>query len=138
LRLCVDLRPLNNRIHKQKFPFPLIEDCLTQLSNKSVFSLLYLKDSFHQIKVEDGSTKYFAFAMPDGQFEYNYLPFDYAEAPAEFQKRLLQVLQPLVRGDKIIVYMLRRVSSFQNRRRKSVDSKGHPRHAEEMRFLLEF
>jgi len=55
--------------------------------------------------VEEGSTKYFSFATPDGQFEYNYLPFGYAEAPAEFQKRLLQVLQPLIREDKAIVYI---------------------------------
>jgi len=94
--LCVNLRPLNSRIHKQKYPFPVIEDCLARLSNKSVFTLLDLKDSFHQIKVEDGSTKYFTFATP-GQYKYWYLPFGYAEAPAEFQKRLLHVLQPLVR-----------------------------------------
>jgi len=105
LRMCVDLRPLNSRIHKQKYPFPVIEDCLTQLANKSVFTLLDLKDSFHQIRVADDSTKYFAFATPDGQYEYKYLPFGYAEAPAEFQKRLLFVLQPLVREDKVIVYM---------------------------------
>jgi len=105
LRLCVDLRPLNNRISKQKYPFPIIEDCLARLSGKSVFTLLDMKDGFHQIKVEDESTKYFSFATPDGQFEYRFLPFGYAEAPAEFQKRLLHVLQPLIREDKVIVYM---------------------------------
>jgi len=71
MKLYVDLHSLNIRIHKQKFPFPIIEDCLARLCNKSVFSLLDLKDSFHQIRVEDESTKYFAFATPDGQFEYN-------------------------------------------------------------------
>jgi len=75
LRMCVDLRPLNSRIIKQKYPFPLIEDCLARLAGKSVFTLLDLKDGFHQIKVEDESTKYFSFATPDGQFEYLYLPF---------------------------------------------------------------
>jgi len=64
-----------------------------------------MKDGFHQIKVEDDSTKYFLFATPDGQFEYKFLPFGYAEAPAEFQKRLLFVLQPLIRDDRVIVYM---------------------------------
>jgi len=29
LRLCVDLRLLNDRIVKQKYPFPVIEDCLS-------------------------------------------------------------------------------------------------------------
>jgi len=70
-----------------------------------VFTLLDLKDGFHQIKVEDDSIKYFSFATPDGQFEYLYLPFGYAEAPAEFQKRLLHVLQPLIREDKVVVYI---------------------------------
>jgi len=35
-RLCVNLRPLNARIVKQKYPFPVIEDCLSRLVNKSI------------------------------------------------------------------------------------------------------
>ncbi|XP_029163451.1 uncharacterized protein LOC114934906 [Nylanderia fulva] len=85
LRLCVDLRPLNARILKQKYPFPLIEDCLAQLSDRAVFTLLDLKDGFHQIKVKPQHTKYFSFATPDGQFEYVRLPFGFSEAPAEFK-----------------------------------------------------
>jgi len=104
-RLCIDLRPLNARIAKQKYPFPVIEDCLSRLVNKTVFTLIDLKDGFHQIKVHENSTKYFAFATPDGQFEYTRLPFGYSEAPAEFQKRIIQILNPLIRQDKIIVYI---------------------------------
>jgi len=103
IRMCVDLRPLNSRIEKQKYPFPNIEDCIFRLYNKAVFTLFDLKDSFHQIKVHDDSTKYFSFATAEGQFEYNYLPFGYSEAAAEFQKRILQVLNPLIRQEKIIV-----------------------------------
>ena len=105
LRLCVDLRPLNERVNKQHYPFPLIEDCLSRLSNKKVFSLLDLRDGFHQIKLHPDVTKYFAFATPDGQFEFLRLPFGYCDAPAEFQRRLVQILQPLVRDDKVIIYM---------------------------------
>jgi len=105
LRLCVDLRPLNSRVIKQKFPFPLIEDCVASLGNKSVFTLLDLKDGFHQIKVHPNSTKYFAFATPDGQSEYQRLPFGFSESPAEFQRRLLFILRPLIRNRKVIVYI---------------------------------
>ncbi|XP_067212248.1 uncharacterized protein [Linepithema humile] len=105
MRLCIDLRPLNERVVKQKYPFPLIEDCLARLGNKKVFSLLDLKDGFHQIKVHPQHTKYFAFATPDGQFEFTRLPFGFCEAPAEFQKRLIQIFQPLIRDDKVIVYI---------------------------------
>jgi len=103
-KFCIDLRPLNSRILKQKFSFPIIEDYLSQLANKSVFTLLDLKDSF-QIKVHKDSIKYFSFATSDGQFKYKCQPFGYSEAPAEFQKRLIQVLQPLTRKDKVIIYI---------------------------------
>jgi len=53
--------------------------------------------------VHNDSTKYFSFATAEGQFEYNYLPFGYSEV--EFQKRILQILNPLVRQEKLIVYM---------------------------------
>lgn len=50
-RLCIDLRPLNNRVEKQKFPFPVIEDNLARLNGKSIFSLIELKDGFHLISI---------------------------------------------------------------------------------------
>lgn len=50
LRLCVDLRPFNARIVKQKYPFSLIEDYLIRLGDKSIFTLLDLRDGF-QIKI---------------------------------------------------------------------------------------
>jgi len=106
LRLYVDLRPLNARVIKQKYPFPLIEDCLSRLSDKTVFTLLDLNDGFHQIKVHPDCTKYFAFATPNGQFEYLRLPFGFSESSAEFQKRIVQILQPLIRANKILVYMM--------------------------------
>lgn len=103
--MCVDLRPINDRVHKQKFPFPKIEDCLSRLGNKKVFSLLDLKDGFHQIEVHPDDTRYLSFATPDGQYEYNYLPFGFSESPAEFQKHLIAILQPLIRQDKVIIYI---------------------------------
>jgi len=105
LRLCIDLRPLNSRVIKQRYPFPLIEDCIARLGDKSVFTLLDLKDGFHHLKIYPEHTKYFAFATPDGQYEYLRLPFGFCEAPAEFQRRITQVLQPLSNEDKVIVYI---------------------------------
>lgn len=88
---------------KQKFP--LIEECLLRLRGKSVFTLLDFKDSFHQIRIYEDSRKYFAFATPDGQFEYTCLPFGFCEFPAEFQKRFIQILNPLIRNNKILIYI---------------------------------
>lgn len=103
--LYVALHPLNVRVNKQKYPFSLIEDCFSCLNGKSVFSLLVMKDGFHQMKVHSDHTKYFSFATPDGQYEYVRLPFGYSEAPMEFQNRIVQILRPLISRDKILVYI---------------------------------
>jgi len=70
-----------------------------------VFTVLDLKDSFHQIRVHHDLTKFFAFVTPDGQYEFKRVPFGYSEAPAKFQKRLIQILNPLIREEKIMMYI---------------------------------
>jgi len=62
LRLCVGLRLLNEKVTKQKYPFPIIEDCLPYLGSKSIFTLFDFKDGFHQIKIHPEHIKYFLFA----------------------------------------------------------------------------
>jgi len=72
---------------------------------KRIFTLLDLKNGFHQIHVHKDLIKYFLITIPDGQYEYTRLPFSYCEALAEFQKRIVQILNPLIREDKVIVYI---------------------------------
>jgi len=83
-RLCVDLRPLNSRVEKQKYPFPLIEDCLSKLSRKRIFTLLDLK-GFHQIRVHKDSTKYFSFG-PMGSMNIHGCPSDIARPQPSFKR----------------------------------------------------
>ena len=90
---------------KQKYPFPVIEECLSQLLNKNVFTLLDLKENFHAIPISPKFTKYFFFATPDGQYKYVKLLFRYSESPAEFQKRLLRVIESLIRQSEVLVYV---------------------------------
>lgn len=104
-RMCVDLRPLNQRIYPQKYPFPVIDDQIDQLYGKKIFTKLDLRDGFHQIEIHPDDTKYFAFATPYGQYEYVKMPFGYSEAPAEFQKRILHIFKSMLRSGKILLYM---------------------------------
>lgn len=104
-RMCIDLRPLNQRIHPQKYPFPIIEDHLDKLHGKKIFTKLDLKDGFHQISIHPDHTKYFSFATPSGQYEFIRMPFGYSEAPAEFQKWILQIFDSFTRAGKILIYI---------------------------------
>jgi len=64
--LCVDYRALNKVTIRDNYPLPLIEDQLEILRNKKYFSLLNLKDGFHNVDIADDSIKYTSFVTPLG------------------------------------------------------------------------
>lgn len=78
--MCIDLKPLNQRIYPQKYPFSIIDDQLDSLYGKKYFTKLDLKDEFHQIAIHPDCIKYFSFATPSEQYEYLKLPFGFSDA----------------------------------------------------------
>jgi hypothetical protein len=51
LRMCVDYRPLNAVIIKNKYPLPRIDVHFDQLAGAKVFSKIDLHSGYHQIKI---------------------------------------------------------------------------------------
>lgn len=66
-RLCVDYRPLNKRMIRERFPLPNIDDCFERLEGMQFFSSLDLKSGFYQIRMSEDSIQYTAFVTPNGQ-----------------------------------------------------------------------
>jgi hypothetical protein len=99
LRLCVDLRVVNNRTIKDAYYLPRIEETLDSLSGAKYFTCLDLQQGFHQIEIEESHKAFTAFsAAPLGFYEYSRLPFGAANGPAVFQRlieRCMGDLQPL-------------------------------------------
>lgn len=102
-RICIDYRKLNSNTIKDRFPIPNIEDCLQKLGNMEYFTVLDLASGYYQIPVSDCSKKYTSFVTPNGQFEFNRMPFGLANAPAEFQRMINRLCQEL--GGRIIGYL---------------------------------
>lgn len=105
LRMCIDYRALNKITVKDRFPLPVIEDCLDYLSNKRYFTTLDLKDGFHQVPIHEESIHLMAFVTPMGQYGYTVMPFGLANAPPVFQRLINKVLKPLIESGKIVVYL---------------------------------
>lgn len=105
LRMCVDYRGLNKIMVRDNYPLPLIEDCLDYLEGKSCFSILDLKNGFHQVNMAPDSIKYTSFVTPQGQFEYVKMPFGLKNGPSVFQRFINNALRDLIRNNKIIVYL---------------------------------
>jgi hypothetical protein len=53
LRLCMDFRQLNKVTVKNKYPFPRIVDLFDQLKNAKIFSKIYLRYGFYQVRITE-------------------------------------------------------------------------------------
>lgn len=103
-RLCVDYRSLNAITVKERFPLPHIDDQLSKLANKKVFTSLDLFSGYHHIKIHPDSIDKTAFVTPDGSYEFLRVPFGLANAPAVFM-RVIQKLVNMVGSDELICFM---------------------------------
>ena len=55
VRICVDLKPLNESVLREIHPLPKVDDVLTQLSGATVFSKLDANSGFWQIPLDPSS-----------------------------------------------------------------------------------
>ncbi|GFV64837.1 transposon Ty3-I Gag-Pol polyprotein [Trichonephila clavipes] len=72
--MCIDHRKLNQKLVKDKFPLPIIEDVLVvTLQEAEVYSTLDLRNgfSFHASMLTKIAESMHPYIVPDGQFEFN-------------------------------------------------------------------
>ena len=74
-RVCINYKPLNKVVIRERQPLPLIEDVVDQLVNVKVYSTIDLKNGFLHVPIEEESRKYTLFVTPAGQWEFCKVPF---------------------------------------------------------------
>ena len=95
IRICVDLKPLNESVLREVHPLPKVDETLAQLTGAKVFSKLDANSGFWQIPLAEKSRLLTTFITPKGCYCFNKLPFGISSAPEHFQKRMSRILSGL-------------------------------------------
>ena len=108
VRICVDLKALNENVMREVYPLPTVDQTLAQMNGATKFSKLDANSGFWQIPLSENSRHFTTFFTPLGRFCFNKLPFGICSAPEVFQNRMSKVLQGLegvvCQIDDILVY----------------------------------
>eukprot|EP00253_Pinus_taeda_P015200 PITA_15200 len=104
IRLCVDLRNLNQVSLKDHYPLPKMDHILQRVVSCSRISLLDGFSGFNQILVHPDDQDKTAFTTPWGTFKYVKMPFGLKNAGATFQ-RAMDIAFAKEIHDFLVVYL---------------------------------
>lgn len=101
-RICGDYRKLNAITTRDSYPLPHIEDLLSNLDGRTIFSKVDLVKAYHQIPLDKSAIAKTALVTPFGLFEYVYMSFGLKNASQTFQRFMDEVTRGL---KDVIVYV---------------------------------
>nr|XP_037288681.1 uncharacterized protein K02A2.6-like [Rhipicephalus microplus] len=95
LRICMDPRAVNRSIKREHYPIPSREDIESELAGAQYFSRLDANAGFHQIPLDEATSRICTFATPFGRYRFLRLPFGISSASEVFQKTLTEMFEGL-------------------------------------------
>ena len=93
IRFYVDYRKLNAITRKDKYPIPLIEETLAQLSGCKIMTKIDIRHAFNRVRLASGQEEDLTtFNTRFGAYKYLVLPFSLCNGPATFQRFINETL----------------------------------------------
>ena len=70
MRICLDLRLINEKLLAQSYPFPDIKKSLQNMKNAQVFSRFDQQNAYHQLEIDEKDQHKTAFMTRDNLFHF--------------------------------------------------------------------
>ncbi|GJW46535.1 putative reverse transcriptase domain-containing protein [Tanacetum coccineum] len=125
-RMCIDYRKLNKLTVKSRCPLTRIDDLFDQLQGSRLYSKIYLRSGYHQLRVRDEDIPKTAFRIRYGHYEFQVMPFGLTNAPAIFMDLMNRVYRPYL--DKFVIVFIDDILIY---------SKTKEEHDAHLRLILE-
>jgi hypothetical protein len=92
-RGVIDYRQLNLATEDDSHPLPRIEDILLRFGDRVLYSIVDLKDAFHQIVLSEESRSFTCMSTPLETFRWRVMPQGCKNGPTTFQRIIEQALE---------------------------------------------
>ena len=96
IRICVDLRKLNDACFHDPFSTPFTDEVLENVGGQEAYSFTYGFSGYHQIKIMLEDCNKMTFMMKWGHFQYTVMPFGLRNAPAIFSRVVILVFKEFI------------------------------------------
>ncbi|GJZ89244.1 putative reverse transcriptase domain-containing protein [Tanacetum coccineum] len=107
-RMCIDYCELNKLTIKNRYPLLRIKYLFDQLQGSSLYSKIDLRSGYHQLCIKEEDIPITAFRTRYGHFEFQVIPFGFANAPGEFIDLMNQDEEEHGKHLKIILELLKK------------------------------
>ncbi|XP_058828550.1 uncharacterized protein K02A2.6-like [Topomyia yanbarensis] len=92
IRLCVDLRRVNQAVVRGRHLMPIIEDILMRIGKGKIWTVLDIKDAFFLLELDVETRDVMTFITHRGLYCFKRLPFGLVSAPEIFQRARDEIL----------------------------------------------
>jgi putative transposase len=96
IRICVDLRNLNDACLHDPFPTPFTNEVLENVGGHEAYSFTDGFLGYHQIKIAQEDRHKITFATEWGSYQYTVMPFGLKNAPTIFSRVVIATFKEFI------------------------------------------